>query len=116
MLHGGVRQDRDMGDVALGAIRVRDRRLARNRAEMGNLRRREHERDARNGARSLDIGDAEPGMGVRAAQHDSVQGALGRVVVGVAAAARDQALILDPPHRLANSKLAYGHGSLSVRR
>ena len=115
MLHAALGQQRDVGDVVLAAVAVRQRRLALDVAETGDVLGGQHEVHARHRPGGLDVGDGEGGVGVRAAQERRMQAALRRVVVAVIALAGDQPTVLDPAQRLAEAELGHCHVNLAMR-
>ena len=99
--------------MPLAAAVVRHRRLAGNVAEMRDVGRRQHQPHAGDGARGRKVSHGKAGMGVRAAQDEGMQAALGRVIVEISPLAGEEPLILDAADGLADSKLRDGHPGLN---
>jgi len=64
-----------------------------------------HGDDAQHGSCRAGVDRADPGMGVRRAQHRGIGLARLRNIVEIAAVASNKAAIFDPPHRLADAEL-----------
>ncbi len=88
---------------------------ARQIAEIANVGRGQHQRDAgqRAGRRGI---DGEPGMRVRRAQHQRVHRRLRRDVVGIAALAADERVILLAKHALTDAEFYGSSHFVSVSR
>ena len=109
MADGISRQHRDVRNVALASVVVRNRRLTGNVTEMRDVRCDQDELDPGQRPGLCEIRDLETGVSVRAAQDKGVQTSVGRVVIRIAALSGDEPVILDPAHGLADSELGDGH-------
>ena len=88
---------------------------ARQIAELADVLGRQDQRDAGQclGARGI---DGEFGMGMRRAQHQRMQSLRGREVVGVAALAANERVVLFAKHALTDAELDGSSHSISVSR
>ncbi len=104
-----LRQDRIGWNRGQRAIAVLDWRLTGQIPEMCNLGMGENQLHPRHGPRGLEITDREGGTGEGRAQHVAMQLALGPIIGGIAALAREEALVFHARERLAHTEFHWTH-------